>query len=92
MLKQQPTQLRAPQQRPGRTGGTGPAPSEEMAGLSLDPSFKKGSSGTRCEGVCGIIHVYVLSNFMFCSVPLSANYLMLKAEVEGIYQYHVYFE
>lgn len=52
MLKQQPAQLRPPQQRPGeRTGTEQIAPSDEMAGLSLDPSFKKGASGTRYVGV-----------------------------------------
>ena len=48
MLKQVPTQLRPPQQRPGERTGTGQAaPSDEMAALSLDPSFKKGVTGTR---------------------------------------------
>lgn len=96
LLKQQPAQLRVPQQRPGeRIGPEQTAPLDEMAKLSLDPSFKKGASGTRYAHVDIMATVCVcLQNLilMSCSVPLSANYLMLKADGEGIFQYHVYFE
>ena len=48
ILKQQPTQVRPPQQRPGESSRVKQsAPSEEMSELSLDPNSKKGYSGTR---------------------------------------------
>ena len=48
ILKQQPTQVRPPQQKPGESSGVEQiAPSDEMAELSLDPDSKKGYSGTR---------------------------------------------
>lgn len=68
VLKQQPAQLRVPQQRPGeRTGPEQTAPSDEIAVLSLDPGSKKGSSGTRYAHVdMWPLHVYIYK--IYCTV------------------------
>lgn len=68
ILKQQPAQLRPPQQRPGESTGTEKiAPYDEMAELSLDPNAKKGASGTR------YVHVNVS---LMCTQNRPSCYMM----------------